>query len=97
MGGGGSGPGVDPAMLEEFEANKRMLDQIKQEREEYERRLREKEAENEKRQKEDEELRTKPHFKNINQDPIMSGKIKSVFNDGMNSIGKRDPNGEVAL
>jgi len=92
-GGGGGGAAVDPAMLEEFEANKRMLDQIKQEREEYERRLKEKESEQEKRHKEEEELRTKPHFKNINQDPIMSGKIKSVFNDGMNSIGKKDPNG----
>ncbi|CDW74930.1 chromosome-associated kinesin klp1 [Stylonychia lemnae] len=96
-GGGGVGGGVDPAMLEEFEQNKRMLDQIKQEREEYERRLKEKEAEQEVRQKEEEELRNKPHLKNINQDPIMSGKIKCVFKDGMNSVGKRDPNGEVAL
>jgi hypothetical protein len=34
MGGGGGGA-MDPAALEEMEANRRMLDQLKREQEEY--------------------------------------------------------------
>jgi hypothetical protein len=51
-----------------------------------------------KQQEEDEKLKITPHFKNINADPIMSGKIKTLMQPGKNSIGKKDPSGgEVAL
>lgn len=37
-------------------------------------------------------------MKNINQDPIMSGKIRVLLKDGRNAVGKKDPSGgEVAL
>ena len=34
-----------------------------------------------------------PHLKNINADPIMSGKIKCLMKQGRNNIGKKDPTG----
>jgi hypothetical protein len=42
-------------------------------------------------------MKTIPHLKNINQDPIMSGKIKKTMINGNNIIGKKDPNSEVRL
>ena len=50
-------------------------------------------ADNKKRQEEDAKLKVIPHLKNINQDPIMSGKIKCLMKNGHNSIGKKDPSG----
>jgi kinesin family protein 14 len=39
-----------------------------------------------------------PHLKNINADPIMSGKIKCLMKQGRNNIGKKDPaGGEVTV
>ena len=42
---------------------------------------------------EEELLKTTPHLKNINADPLMSGQIRYMLKDGRNSIGKKDPNG----
>lgn len=57
---------MDPALMEELEQNKKMLDLIKQEKEEYQQRLEEQQRENLKRQQEEERLKDIPHLKNIN-------------------------------
>jgi len=37
------------------------------------------------------------HFKNINEDPMLSGAVKKIMFDGQNNIGKRDPFNVVEL
>jgi kinesin family protein 14 len=46
-----------------------------------------------KRQQEEALLQEVPHLKNINADPLMSGKIKCLMKEGRNNIGKKDPSG----
>ena len=91
--GGTGGGAIDPAVMEEMENNRRMLDEFRRQQEEYKAKMESQQADNKKRQEEDAKLKVIPHLKNINQDPIMSGKIKCLMKNGHNSIGKKDPSG----
>lgn len=79
--------------MEEMENNRRMLDEFRRQQEEYKAKMESHQADNKKRHEEDAKLKVIPHLKNINQDPIMSGKIKYLMKNGHNSIGKKDPSG----
>lgn len=91
--GGTGGGAIDPAVMEEMENNRRMLDEFRRQQEEYKAKMESQQVDNKKRQEEDAKLKVIPHLKNINQDPIMSGKIKCLMKNGHNSIGKKDPSG----
>lgn len=41
---------------------------------------------------ESEVWKTKFHLSNLNEDPLLSGKIRHIFHEGTNTIGKSDPN-----
>jgi hypothetical protein len=94
MGGGGGGGGaIDPKMQEEIENNRKLIEEFKRQEEEYKLRLEQQQAENRRRLEEEEKLKIIPHLKNINADPLMSGKINCLMKDGKNTIGKKDPSG----
>jgi kinesin family protein 13 len=46
---------------------------------------------------EKERLKVDCHFKNINEDPMLSGAVKKIMFDGQNNIGKKDPYNSVSL
>ncbi len=94
-GGGGAGGGgaIDPKMQEEIEMNRKLIEDFKRQEEEYKMRLEQQQAANKKKMEEEQMLKTTPHLKNINADPLMSGQITCMLRDGRNTIGKKDPNG----
>ena len=92
--GGGGGPAGGSAaenkeMQEEMEKQKRLLEQMEREREEFESKLMEQQAKMEEQKREIELLKTTPHILNINADPTMTGMIKKAFSQGENVIGKQ--------
>lgn len=66
-----------------------MIEQIENERKEFEKQLAAQRVENEKRDKLENRLKSIPQIRNINQDPQMSGMSKYAFITGDNVIGKR--------
>ena len=92
--GGGGGPAGGSAaenkeMQEEMEKQKRLLEQMEREREEFESKLMEQQAKMEEQKRGIELLKTTPHILNINADPTMTGMIKKAFSQGENVIGKQ--------
>ena len=79
---GGAGAGMSAQMREEQEENRRMMEQMKREKEGYEQRLREQNEALEKDRMEKERLKWDCHFKNINEDPLLSGTIKRIMYNG---------------
>jgi len=41
--------------------------------------------------------KTKFHLSNLNEDPLLTGKIRHIFNEGTNVIGKSDPAGNPEI
>ena len=82
---------------DEADANKRMLEQMRREKEEYEQKLAEQQEAFNKEKMQRDRLKVDCHFKNINEDPMLSGTVKKIMFDGQNNVGKKDPYNQVEL
>lgn len=88
-GGGGGGGGMSEEMKGEMEEQKKLLEQMQREKDEFEQKLAEQQAQFAKKKQEQEKTDNFPHLININSDPTMTGKVKKGFNDGENVVGKQ--------
>lgn len=90
-GAGQAGGGVkaNAELEEKMRQQEVMMQQIENERKEFEKQLLAQRAENERRAKQEDRLKSIPQIRNINQDPQMSGMFKYALVYGDNVVGKK--------
>lgn len=76
-------------MKAEMEEQRRLLEQMQKDKDEYAEKLAAQQAELNKKKQDQALLQTRVHLKNINSDPTMSGMIKKALKNADNYMGKQ--------